>query len=714
MEFRPRNYIAEEETHSLTRSAADHHPLSAVPPSSSAPPPPENKLSNSEDANFFDPLRGERRGGDSISIDEAPDRRSAAPYPQAPSKEWSSFKRLLMQKFPVSKMIAVSSVSSSAVCECAAFEKPDRTMLVDELDDVENEGLKVITQQEYVSRLYDLKDEINRAWNSDDRVTALKLSIKVAKLLVDTSVLQFYPTLFVLATDVMDMLGELVWKRIRHKAEYAEDGSMLDILPENFKANNVCFDAKETCNNWFCKVGAVRELLPRIYLELAILPCWRFLLDRPEDNLQRLVMMIRGLADPLASAYCRLYMVHCAQKLHTSDKGHLIACINDLNILFMRPASAKETRHGYLTDKKKLLVTLIDPAIEYIMKCIFDNASKVRVHIDDALVGLRLARNQVDIVERPAFVSIVLHHLLKELPAEILNSHAQDFLHLIQFSKDYTFDQCLNYRLLGFRLGEHRSQIEVLNLVLEEVMQAISQYERLDEFLNVVDAYIDIVLQNQMDGYLSSILKALAMRTSSKEVTEDDSRILQSIMIKLLSRLKDLDEIFALSHFLDILDVMYGRSRNAVNLHILDMATRKGRLRDPAAIQLLFEISQSLHDGIDLSHEKDDYARQLARLISRFVQMVDYGTELEQHLMFLVECRGAFGGINELKETLVHSSNSLATEALKDDKKQSTLVKSCIAFSEVTIPSIPTQVRQLNLYLETTEVVFSSSNWLHY
>ncbi|CAI0379367.1 unnamed protein product [Linum tenue] len=107
MEFRPRNYIAEEETHSLTRSAADHHPLSAVPPSSSAPPPPENKLSN----------RGERRGGDSISIDEAPDRenasisgRSAAPYPQAPSKEWSSFKRLLMQKFPVSKMIAVSSV----------------------------------------------------------------------------------------------------------------------------------------------------------------------------------------------------------------------------------------------------------------------------------------------------------------------------------------------------------------------------------------------------------------------------------------------------------------------------------------------------------------------------------------------------------------------------------------------------------------------------
>jgi hypothetical protein len=57
------------------------------------------------------------------------------------------------------------------------------------------------------------------------------------------------------------------------------------------------------------------------YLELAILPCWRFLVDKPEDSVQRLVMMTRGLADPLASAYCSLYMAHCAQKLPSRDIG---------------------------------------------------------------------------------------------------------------------------------------------------------------------------------------------------------------------------------------------------------------------------------------------------------------------------------------------------------------------------------------------------------
>lgn len=48
---------------------------------------------------------------------------------------------------------------------------------------------------------------------------------------MDTSVLQFYPTLFTLVVDVMDMLGTLVWERIRMRAEYGDDGTLLRSLP---------------------------------------------------------------------------------------------------------------------------------------------------------------------------------------------------------------------------------------------------------------------------------------------------------------------------------------------------------------------------------------------------------------------------------------------------------------------------------------------------
>lgn len=57
------------------------------------------------------------------------------------------------------------------------------------------------------------------------------------------------------------------------------------------------------------------------YLELALLPCWRFLHDNPENIIQRLVEMTRGIADPLASAYCRLYLVQCSQRVPRHDAG---------------------------------------------------------------------------------------------------------------------------------------------------------------------------------------------------------------------------------------------------------------------------------------------------------------------------------------------------------------------------------------------------------
>ncbi|CAI9259173.1 unnamed protein product [Lactuca saligna] len=79
-------------------------------------------------------------------------------------------------------------------------------------------------------------------------------------------------------------------------------------------------------------VGAPQEeeqIVDMAYLELAILLCWRFLHDNVMDDLMRLVTMIRGVADPLASAYCRFFLLHCAQKLPQLDTGHLIACISD-------------------------------------------------------------------------------------------------------------------------------------------------------------------------------------------------------------------------------------------------------------------------------------------------------------------------------------------------------------------------------------------------
>ncbi|KAK6774166.1 hypothetical protein RDI58_029405 [Solanum bulbocastanum] len=813
LKFRHRDYKAEEKVQSLHRVAAETHPLSLQSPSC-------DQVDGTDYGRdeFFDPLRGNHGkpedsmkglGRTSTEIADEPYRDIAIHFL---GKEWTSYKKVLMQKFPVSKMISISSLSSSIMKTGKGPEKHSANVHLEELDNPQRfaeEGVKYITLQEYVSRLTELKDEISRAWHASDRVTSFNLSIKVAKLLSDTSVLQLYPTLFVLATEILDMLGDMVWERIMQKAEYTEDGTLVHLpgisgpshlplallpcgqlarsfhYPVTFKQLKSVLKPKKPAITGFaklvpsasychaCEVLSSCNSYP-VYLELAICHCRRFLSEQPANNLPRLVMMARGIADPLASFYCRLYLAHCAQKLPQRDIGHLIISMNDMKTLLMNGAhvASAEKPSGALSGTRSSKLGLMEPAIEYVMKCLFKEScedafselgivigrarcrlsvgrgkcwhnrsgvdrqrgkegsvweirfgkereeeaeSKFRLRregkdkdsdlqIGDILMGLGLARNQLELFGNSSCISLVLHHLLRELPIRIVCSNALDILHLIECSKDYSFDQCLNYKLLGLRLCENISHVNEVNLVMKKVIQVVSQFNCLDEYLNVVDAHVDIALQKHMNSYLDSILDGIFERTLDDEIGENELSSLQSILLKLLNHFDNLENILRLNHFNQILSVMQGSSRTIINMRILSIATRNSCVRDPTTIQFLFEVSRSLHDSIDLSTIKEKENYHSAHLVSRFIHMVDYDSEVERHLDFLVQCRGAFGSMSEVKEMIVHSSNLLVVKATRNDISDVIFVKSCIACSEVTIPSIPSHLKQLNLYLETAEV----------
>ncbi|XP_019090742.1 PREDICTED: UPF0505 protein-like isoform X2 [Camelina sativa] len=699
-EFRRRDYGATHESKLLPRSQAHKHPLSSTLVSRQQ----QANTIRGSDIDFFDPLRGLDVSASAEENVEETSSISIEAVAHDIIKEWKSLKRILMQRFPVSKVISFSPISN-IIMKGSKVEAPSALSHLEETRSEQislEETAKIINQQEYIAKLHELRDGITCAWQAEDRVTSLKLSIKVTKLLMDTTVLQFYPTVFVIVTDMLDMLGDMVWERIKQKAELDVDGTVICSLLNDFQASDICLEARETCHNWFCKVGSVRELLPRIYLELAILPCWRFLINQPMEVLDRLVMMVRGLADPLASLYCRLYMVYRMQKFGFCNSGYLIKCIKDIEDI-LAPVLVDKEGYSYITDDKKLIFSLMEPAIEYIMKCLFLTGRQEN-NVLGMLDELGFGRKKRQSSYKSSHVSILLHHFLKELASELVSSLAMEILDMIKCSNDCSFSQVLNYRLLGIRLSEGKYQEGFLSSLVTEVIQVASQYQSLYDYLRIMDAYVDLMLQNKMENHLDALLDDIVSLACDDFLSEEEQASLQSIILKLLSHFENLQEVLNLNHFIEILDLMSGTSKSSVNMHLLNMGIRNGCICDSTTVQLLFEVSQALYDATDFVNIKDDDNRQTSHLISRFVEMVDYKAEMERHLMFLAECREAFNGIHELKETLVRSSNTLAVKALKAGKKHINFVKSCLAFSEVTIPSVSTPTKHLNLYLETAEV----------
>lgn len=92
---------------------------------------------------------------------------------------------------------------------------------LDQLDTFEENTQKKInlSQAEYIGQIEQLNKELLLAWNTEQRVKALKIAIQCAKLLADVDVLQFYPSKFVFITDILDTFGKIVYDRLKCKAE---------------------------------------------------------------------------------------------------------------------------------------------------------------------------------------------------------------------------------------------------------------------------------------------------------------------------------------------------------------------------------------------------------------------------------------------------------------------------------------------------------------
>ena len=119
-------------------------------------------------------------------------------------------------------------------------------------------------------------------------------------------------------------------------------------------------------------------------------------------------------------------------------------------------------------------------------------------------------------------------------------------------------------------------------------------------------------------------------------------------------------------------------------------------------------ICKVLNDSVNALTVEDE-RRQISNLINYFINKVDFGRDFEQQLTFYVEARAAFSNLDSVYAVLVNSVNKLAYQTYRIVKsvhsnKTGAFVKACAAYCFITIPSILSPIKRMELYLLSGQV----------
>ncbi|XP_062508525.1 VPS35 endosomal protein-sorting factor-like [Corticium candelabrum] len=729
---RKRNYDAERKKYGVVPQQCAKHPLQPqvveekklepVKPTAKAAGTTAGSVGGGSD--LMDPLSS---SSDPLSIDLDPLSLAAATSRNvdkdfAPTMQgsmddsfepWRAKKANILSKYTTSEKLSITTSFLSDEDKEKVIVKTQKTVTVsdkvknrlEQLDDFEEGSVREmldLDQQQYVKRIEELNQALETAWESDQRVKSLKIAIQCAKLLADVSVIQFYPSKFVLITDILDCFGRLVYQRIRQKATYQPPGSQKPVtLPESFTPDMVPDTAKETCRNWFFKIASIRELIPRFFVESAILKCYNYLPGSEyKAALLRLAHMIRGIGNPLVATYARCYLCRVGVLVAPEVKDHLEYCFTDFGSTYKQ--CDEESVQNSLVLQHVEMVTYLNlyvPALDWILQCMAHRSSE------------RVLAGVLDRCEQQCKSGLVLNAIMSSFNPQFVSARATQFCELIKECEETGFPKCELYKALGMNVVLSDPPADCRLTLLNDVWKTVTKLKNPADYIMCAEVWVEFPAKHFGKREVNTLLGDIIKHMTPDRAFQDYYPQLQSVVVKVLSHMHDFSTVFAMDKFLPFIDMFQKEAvrvemcRNIVEAFVTH---QRELTNDPVVINSIMSICKIMHDFVNALTLTDD-RRQISSLIIGFMRRIHFGQDFEQQLTFCVDARSSFCNLEPALIFLVHMVNRLAVDTNRvvrgnHTRKTAAFVRACFAYTYITIPSIPSIFSRLQLYLVSAQV----------
>ncbi|KAK5575392.1 hypothetical protein RB653_010652 [Dictyostelium firmibasis] len=613
---------------------------------------------------------------------------------------WDTLKPSILQQYTSddSTPIQVSFMSTGT---SGKFKIPINRLnkILEELEqDKEDSKTTQLSQPEIIMDLETLHSELLKAWAAEERVRSLKIAIQTAKLLSDTSLIKFYPSKFVIATEILDTFGNLVYDRIKKRLQSSKESKNHEILLKE--------QAKETCRNWFYKIASIRELLPRLFVEISILKCYEFIQGdvntEPKQVINRISEMIRGIGNPLVANYIRAYLTRRSFDLCPEYKKFIIQLLKDF--VFTQKSYEKSK---YLENTLAMYrITLTDymglysPSLEWLLQCLAHKATPET--LEEVLELFRESKN-----------SLLLNHIISSFPPEYICSNSTMFSNFIKDADTLSYPKYQLYSTFGVNLVLGQPPKNQILSILNDVWKVVTNFENIKDYISVAEVFIEYVLthcsEKETDVFLKDILRHIIPDKGYETIQSH----LQSIVLKIFTHISDFGKLVSLTNFLPLLDLFNGESQKQISRSTLEaLSTSKVMTSDPILINTFLTYGKALHDSLN-SLSFQDEVRQVTQLVVNCINKIDFGRDVEKQLNFYVECRQTFINFDGVKNRLVYGVCEICEKTLalvkgKHTPKTISFIRACVAYCFITIPSIDDIFLKMNLYLVSSSVALQN------
>lgn len=183
---------------------------------------------------------------------------------------------------------------------------------------------------------------------------------------------------------------------------------------------------------------------------------------------------------------------------------------------------------------------------------------------------------------------------------------------------------------------------------------------------------------------------------------------LEFLLAKVMMTSDDFSELIGFENLLGLLNYFPQNMKQKLCEKMLGFyCSNEEKLSDGFLIHSVFQVAKTLHDKIDFMSEQREIDR-VSDIIVQLIKKVDHGKDLDKTLNVYTDARGLFINLDAVTECLIYQVIGLANRCHrickgKHTQKTQTFVKACIAYVHITIPTLESVPKQIQLFRLTAQ-----------